>query len=61
MLTQQSLSRPCEDPIVPDAVRGIPVAYDDISSDSERALVIDLPTEEDSDDSSDTVDYAASK
>ena len=62
--TQQSLSRPYEDPVIPVDTQSAPVAYDNISSDSEGALVIDLPSEEDSDpsqysdDSNATVAYA---
>ena len=49
---------------MPDTVQ--PTVYDDISSDSEGALVIDLPNEEEdsdpsqySEDSNATVNYAA--
>ena len=65
-LTQQSLSRPYEDTVVPEDTQCVSVAYDNVSSDSEGALVIDLPSEvEDSDpsqyseDSNATVSYAA--
>ena len=61
--TRQSLNRPYEDSSESDTLQ--PIEYDNVSNDSEGALIIDIPTEEDSDpsqyseDSDATVSYAA--